>query len=142
MERRSQSALTLTPPLYMLTHVHTHTRCHSIKRELKFIPMSRCHRIIESHIVSYSNGTRTCRAIDTKHLFSALRPVAGVKVHPWTPVGLAVGAAAKPVVPYACLQSNGATLTDICTVCVGKHEKLMTRFFFGKSCSLQSPVML
>ena len=126
------------------THTHTHTHTHMMslyKRELKFILMSRCHRIVESHIVSYSNGTRTCQAIDTKLLLSALRPVAGVKVHPWTPVGLAVRAAAKPVVPCAHLQCNGATLMDICTVCVRKHEKLMTRFI-GKLCSLQSPAML
>ena len=73
-----------------------------------------CRGVVEPHVVSYSNGARSGRAIDAKHLSPALAPVAVVEVHPGTSVSLAVRTAAKPVVSYASLQCNGAPLTDIC----------------------------
>ena len=93
--------------------------------------MPLCRRIVEPHIVSHSNGARSCRAIDAKHLSPALAPVAVVEVHPGTSVSLVVRTAAKPVVSYASLQCNGAPLTDICR---GKFAKLNVRKrFFAPS---------
>ena len=103
--------------------LRTHTQCHTSTIIIISLPVPMCHWVVEPHVVSYSNGARSCRAIDAEHLFSALAPVAVVKVHPGASVSLAVRTAAKPVVSYASLQCNGASLTDICMEKFAYYER-------------------